>query len=153
MKRFWAKVDKSGDCWEWTAFRDGFGYGQISVDGKKVGAHRLVYEMEVGPIPADMCVLHYCDNPPCVNPKHLFIGTRSDNARDRELKGRGRKSDGENNPNATLTERDVACIRRCKGQIKQWRLGEIFGVTQASISNIWRGHTWVHAIRGQYAGG
>lgn len=86
--RFWSKVDKSGECWTWTAaLRGSNGYGQFWDDGP-VFAHRFSWVMAVGPIPSGMLVLHKCDNPRCVRPEHLFLGTHLDNARDRNAKGR-----------------------------------------------------------------
>jgi hypothetical protein len=78
MDRFWTKVDKTGDCWMWTACRDRQGYGQI--DAQR--AHRVAYADRHGPIPAGMYVLHSCDNPPCVNPAHLRLGTHEENMRE-----------------------------------------------------------------------
>jgi hypothetical protein len=90
--RFWAKVDTSGGedaCWNWTASAShDFGYGEFMLDGTKRRAHRWTYEQKVGPIPAGMYVLHKCDNPKCVNPKHLFLGTHQDNCDDMRRKGR-----------------------------------------------------------------
>jgi hypothetical protein len=92
-ERFWAKVDKSGECWVWTGTtkeRFGLRYGYFYANGKNVRAHRLAAEMKHGPIPEGMVVCHRCDNPPCVRPDHLWIGTRSENQTDMWLKGRGR---------------------------------------------------------------
>lgn len=88
---FWAKVDKSGDCWTWNGRTDGKGYGRIGYRRQpNVGAHRVSWAMtHGGDIPA-MWVLHRCDNPPCVNPAHLFLGDATDNNRDRHSKGRTR---------------------------------------------------------------
>jgi len=88
--RFEAHVDKSGDCWKWTGPLSDGGYGKFSCGQVKRRAHRVAYEMYVGPIPDGMHVLHRCDNPPCVNPTHLFLGTHLDNMRDMEAKGRAR---------------------------------------------------------------
>ena len=93
--RFWPKVDKAGpdDCWEWNASRQGTGaYGRIGVNGKVELAHRISYELMHGPIPDGLFVMHRCDNPPCVNPAHLSLGTRRDNMEDSMDKNRRRLS-------------------------------------------------------------
>jgi hypothetical protein len=89
--RFWAKVDKSGDCWEWTGTRTRQGYGGFRVGDRTVKAHRFAWSVIAsrGAIPAGLVVMHLCDNPPCVRPEHLRLGTVADNNRDREAK-RGR---------------------------------------------------------------
>jgi len=78
------------NCWEWQRTCNDDGYGQLRVAGRMVYAHRLAFELGVGPVPSGMKVLHRCDNPACINPKHLFAGTQSDNMRDCFLKGRSR---------------------------------------------------------------
>ena len=87
-ERFWSKVNKTGDCWLWTGVRVGIGYGQIYLNGKKTPAHRVSWLLHHGIIPNGLLVLHKCDNPPCVNPNHLFTGTNSDNMKDAYIKGR-----------------------------------------------------------------
>lgn len=80
-------------CLEWLGTRTGDQYGQLTIDGKVVYAHRRAWELEHGlPIPKGMCILHKCDNPPCVEPTHLFLGTRKDNVEDMDRKGRRGKS-------------------------------------------------------------
>lgn len=89
--RFWAKVDKTGDCWLWTASVHEKGqdcYGIIVVNYKRIRAHTLAWKMTYGDIPSGMNVLHKCDNPRCVNPEHLFLGTLNDNVQDCIRKGR-----------------------------------------------------------------
>jgi hypothetical protein len=104
-------------CWLWTARRDSFGYGRINVSGKSVGAHRVSWELANGrPIPEGMSVCHTCDNPSCVNPAHLFLGTQADNTADMDRKGRRRwrqppRKQGSSHGRAKLTETDVYWIR------------------------------------------
>lgn len=88
IDRFNAKINYTDTCWLWTACKDKDGYGNFQFDGEKVRAHRFMYEIMKGPIPADICVCHTCDNPSCVNPDHLWLGTGSDNQKDSVLKGR-----------------------------------------------------------------
>jgi len=91
MQRLWNKVAKTSpdECWPWKAYRNGCGYGTIQCDGRSLLAHRVVYELTVGPIPPGMNVLHSCDNPACCNPDHLWTGTQADNIADMYAKGRG----------------------------------------------------------------
>ncbi|WP_419146536.1 HNH endonuclease signature motif containing protein [Pseudomonas nitroreducens] len=90
--RFWAHVDRKADddCWEWTGSKDGHGYGTLSAGGGRPPqkAHRIAFEMAHGPIPAGLVVRHKCDNPGCVNPNHLEVGTQKDNSADMVARGR-----------------------------------------------------------------
>lgn len=89
MKKRWEeKVKRTADCWSWTGYRDANGYGRLTVNHNAVLAHRLSWEIFCGPIPEDKRVLHHCDNPSCVRPDHLFLGTQVDNITDTVMKGR-----------------------------------------------------------------
>lgn len=83
------KIVQRSPCWEWQKSRDKHGYGYVGQDAKTKKAHRVSYETFIGLIPEGMCVLHRCDNPPCINPEHLFLGTLKQNALDRDAKHRG----------------------------------------------------------------
>lgn len=90
VDRFHALVDKSGDCWEWTGNKNMLGYGMIWYDGKNIRAHRVSYLIFNGDLSDNLFVCHKCDNPSCVNPSHLFLGTSKDNMRDMIKKGRAK---------------------------------------------------------------
>lgn len=146
--RFWKHVAPIMDdrgCWEWVDSREPFGYGHFGVTpSKSVRASRFSWEMHNGPIPVGMHVCHRCDNPPCVNPSHLFLGTQGDNIRDAWNKGRIKQPEplpcGERNPNAKLSDSQVEQIRsRYAGGEKQVPLAREFQVSQALGSVIVRG--------------
>lgn len=148
QRLFWDKVDKSGDCWEWTAHRNIKGYGQFGVSGKLALAHRLSYIIHFGEIPSGKIVCHSCDNPSCVNPAHLWIGTHQDNAIDRERKNRGGRKgpEGSKAPHAKLNEAIVAQIKAiiAEGKTTHRSIAKQFGVHFVTISDLATGKTWRH---------
>ena len=117
----------------------------MSVNGVLKRVHVLVFKLLVQDVEAGVCVLHRCDNPACVNPGHLFLGSRRDNNRDRAAKGRSRTPRGERHPLAKLTEQEVMEIRRLsKLGSKRAHLGAQFGVNEANIRAICKGRSWTH---------
>jgi hypothetical protein len=153
-ERFWQKVNRRGpnDCWEWTGATSG-GYGSFLLEGKTRKAHRISWELANGPIPEGdgahgTCVCHSCDNPPCVNPAHLWLGSNTENVADRDHKGRhleGRKTvRGEGSPSAKLTADDVENIRANEHNLTQREQAEIFGVSRGQIHRIITRQKWAH---------
>lgn len=143
--RFWSHVKRTDGCWEWQGRRDEHGYGRTSLGGRlNRGAHRLAWELERGPVPPDLQVLHHCDNPPCCNPCHLFLGTNHDNAIDRHSKGRSKNLDhGELHPKAKLTSQQVNEMRALGAAgWTQLRLAERFGISRGNVSKIIRGRSY-----------
>jgi hypothetical protein len=136
-------VGQSG-CWEWTAHKDANGYGGIGFSGKKKLAHRVMYELRNGPIPDGACVCHSCDNPACVNPDHLFLGSHAENMADMASKGRAPK--GETHVAAKLTEADVLAIRAETGT--QQEIAAKYGISTSQVSRIRLGQTWKHVSGG-----
>lgn len=141
VKRFEGRLDKTSACWLWTGFRVETGYGRYWADGKSWRAHRYAYEQFVGPI-GDLQVLHSCDNPPCCNPDHLFLGTPLDNALDRAAKGRSgkEKRSGEQAGGAKLTPEAVRAIRASVEPLSV--LAAHYGVTKQNIHAVRKGKTW-----------
>lgn len=105
VARFRARVRVSSECWEWTGGRYWDGYGHLRHMGRSLKAHRVAWELFCGPIPAGLSVLHRCDNPPCVRPDHLWLGTQSDNIKDMVNKGRNVAPKGERHMSRTHPER------------------------------------------------
>ena len=142
-ERFWPKVQRGPDCWLWTASRHSAGYGQISINNRPVTAHRVAWELTVGPVPAGMDVCHTCDNRLCVNPAHLFLGTRAENMADMARKYRG--TTGERNRHAKLTDQQVIAIRAARAQGEsRHEVAARFGVSPYTVKDIERRKTWTH---------
>lgn len=154
---FWSRVSiPTNDpvaCWEWGGALHGKGtlvcYGSVWINGKKWKTHRLSYFLTHGEIPEGMFVCHHCDNPKCVRPDHLFLGTSKDNHADMISKGRENKERGEDRYNATLTESDVKAIRasysfRGRTGLSGKQLSQKYGVNRSMISAILKRKRWKH---------
>lgn len=146
--RFWSHVKKGdgNECWEWMISRFRNGYGKFAVSREKTAkANRMAWELLFGPIPDGMCVLHKCDNPGCVRPDHLFLGTPADNARDRNSKGRQAIFRGESHSSSKLTDNDVRAIRSERSMgASLVVLSQKYGVTIQNISQIYLRKSWRH---------
>ncbi len=148
MPRFWAKVSKTRNCWNWTGAINNKGYGQFHQNGKTVLAHRLSFETINGPIRTDLFVLHHCDNRRCVNPAHLFLGDASANMQDCAAKGRlGFQQSprrGEDHAGSKLTARQVTQIREAfhASGVTQKELAVRFGVSASQMNNIVHCRHW-----------
>lgn len=143
-ERFWDHMmpDTISGCWVWSGFREAQGYGRLSFTrGRRVQAHRLAWELTNGPIPGGMEVCHRCDNPPCCNPEHLWLGTTRDNQHDKIAKNR--QARGERNGRAKLSAvqaREI--IRRYHAGESQRSLAKAFGLAMSSIQRIRSGEYW-----------
>jgi hypothetical protein len=154
VARFWAKVERSEGCWEWTAATS-HGYGILAVKHRSrspMRAHRVSWEIHNGPIPGNMHVLHTCDNRRCVRIEHLFLGTNADNTADRVAKGRTRtwaterRRLGSSHPRSKLTEdivRESRALWR-SGSETSVSLAARHGVAQATMHAALTGQTWRH---------
>lgn len=139
----WKRDPQSG-CWLWTASTAGKGYGQLRIPGtrRNVYAHRFSYELYRGAIPPGMQLLHSCDNPRCVNPDHLSIGTCKENLQD--MKEKDRSTFGERNQRAVLSKTQVEAIKilLASGAMSQGEIAKQFGVHQVQVSRIGLGKQW-----------
>jgi hypothetical protein len=143
IERFWAKVERGegNACWVWVGYLHDGWHGQVRVGGKARYAHRVSWEMANGPIPEGMVVRHRCDNPACVNPRHLELGTHADNVADRVARGRSAK--GEANGRAKLSGEKVEAIRaRIESGDAQTQIATDFGVSRRAVYKIKTGKTW-----------
>lgn len=152
-ERFWSHVDKSGDCWIWLGAKDENGYGKVGAgDGRRATllAHRVSWELVNGHISDGLFCLHRCDNPPCVNPKHLFLGTQRINIEDMVRKGRQRTNTnkGEFNSGAKLDEAAVKRIRIAYSSGKTYWGARAFAkqlnISCSAVCHAARRITWGH---------
>jgi len=149
-ERFWEKVNQGSEdqCWEWIGTRNNKGYGRVYVSREKGPkfSHRVSWELINGHIPEGKYILHRCDNPPCCNPAHLFVGTHLDNIRDMIAKGRRRDIScvlrGEDVPKSKLTYNDVKFIR--ESNLSCGSLGSILGVSGSTIKAVRQRRNWAH---------
>lgn len=151
-ERFWAKVDKSGECWLWTGARfTATGYGQVCVkaNGRRrlFSAHRMSYELTYGPVEDGLFVCHTCDVRLCVRPDHLWLGTCADNLQDMVAKGRSLR--GERHSQRKLTEEEVMAIRDAYGVggVTMLAIAKRFAISRTMVSYLLSGKRWKHLDR------
>ena len=142
---FWDKIEigPPSECWIWSYGKKTTGYGELKSHTKRFLVHRFMWEEIYGKIPANMCVCHKCDNPLCVNPSHLFLGTIADNQQD--MASKGRSTQGEKHPKAKLTNNDITDIRQLLSKgIYQKDVALFYNISQPAISLINTGRHWPH---------
>ncbi len=142
---FVKSADNRKQCWEWTGNTDRKGYGIFSYEGKNRKAHRWILSAIGVDVPDDKVVRHHCDNPRCVNPAHLAVGTQKENVQDRQDRGRGADRKGEKHPLARMNESSVKLMRNLKEQ--GWthkELAERFPVSSQQAGKICRRENWRH---------
>ena len=147
LDRFHSNYRKSKECWEWqgSIVKDRGGYGRFHANGKSYRAHRMSWFVHYGKWPGELYVCHKCDNPKCVRPSHLFLGTTDDNMQDMVKKGRKPSQRGERHPSNKLTEMDVRKIRKeHKNGVSQADLHRKYNVSRATICVIVKRIRWSH---------
>lgn len=146
MKQLWDRVDKTKDCWVWQGPVTKRGYGRVYAIGKTWRAHRLAYHIIFGDIPKGMLVCHSCDNPPCCNPEHLFLGTNKDNSEDMVNKNRSFHTVGEDNPVAILTEEIVKeiILAYTTSKTSYSKLALHYDVSISAIRDVIKGRRWAY---------
>lgn len=136
--RFFSKVSKGPECWNWTGVRVGRnrdGYGQFWMNGKRIYANRVSWILHNGEIPKGLFVLHDCDNKSCVRPEHLHLGTTKQNMIEAAERGFKAKK---------LNTDQVRAIRKLKGSLSSHKVALMYGVEFSTVCDIWRGSTWSH---------
>ena len=147
IDNFWKKVNKTDNCWNWTACLNSCGYGHFYANGQDILAHRFSFQNHHNRlIQEGLCIMHSCDNRKCVNPNHLSEGTLKDNSTDMVNKGRGNKPKGEKQHASKLTEKQVKEIREkySQGGTSYRKLGQEYGVHNSIICNIINYQLWAH---------
>jgi hypothetical protein len=146
-QRFWSKVDKSGDCWDWTTGKMKDGYGRFSFCYMTYPAHRIAYALANKVDPGVLLVCHSCDRPICTNPAHLFLGDAVDNQRDKIAKGRQPNLHGERGANADLTNDAARLVRElsASGKYTFESIAKMFNTRQHTIQRIVTGNTYQDA--------
>jgi hypothetical protein len=138
---FWARIEKRDGCWNWPGARFVSGYGKVRWHGKSKLAHRVAWELARGPIPKGQQVCHRYDNPLCINPDHLFLGTMKDNMVDKIRKGR--QARGEQCGGSKLTEQAVREMRsRAARGASLTTLAREYGVAPSHVSKVVSGARW-----------
>lgn len=146
VNKFMRKVQLTSDCWLWRGSRTHNGYGQAFVTGiRSRRAHRISWELLVGQVPESKLVLHKCDNPLCVRPSHLFLGTQQDNIDDMFKKGRANKAKGIGHGMAKLTPDKVIDIRR--STLTHGNIAAIYRISRTSVTLIKQGKRWAHLTK------
>jgi len=143
-ERFWARVDIKGenDCWEWTGTKNKkFQHGRVGRKNRLELTHRVAWELTNGPIPEGLLICHHCDNPPCCNPKHLFLGTKQDNCDDMRRKGRDNYLNGPEHASAKLNEEQIKEILRVGKAKSSSTWAKEFGVSKSCIKHVWSRRT------------
>ena len=140
-QHFWNRVNKDGDCWEWTGGTCKDGYGKTMYQKKHMKTHRVAFLLANGYLPP--LVMHKCDNPPCCNPTHLSPGTVKDNVQDSLRKGRQDRK-GEQSRNHKLKAGEVWLVRRLwdSGLLRQKDIAKMFRMTRSGIASITQGIRW-----------
>lgn len=148
VERFWSKVKKTRGCWLWIAGKNKRGYGWFrDSNGESRLAHRVSWELVNGVVPDGLLVLHTCDNPSCVRPDHLFIGTHRDNVRDMIEKGRAVYVKGEQHGRAKLGEKEVKEIKRKYFEGSVLQLSKFYRVSPSMITRILMNKSWNHLLK------